>query len=109
MNSSPGKILEYMLVGFIGIAIVAVIVSKSSTTPTALQSLGVALTNIFAAIVAPISSGTAQASAAASTAATGPVANNGIGTANAGGVTAPTATDSGAAASADTGTTAVNH
>lgn len=99
------KTLEYLFSGFIAIAIIAVIVSKNSTSATALQSLGAALTNIFAAIVAPISGGTAVAAAAATTAA----ASNSVGSATSAGVTAPTvpAAPSGVT-TPNTGSTTVN-
>jgi hypothetical protein len=72
------KLIQYWLSGFIVIAIIAVIISKQSTTASVLQSLGVSLSNILGAIVKPISSGTAASasSASASTAATASAANS---------------------------------
>lgn len=56
-----GKSVEYLISGIIVIAIVAVVVSRNSTTPGVLQSFGSAMTNILAAIVSPITSGSANA------------------------------------------------
>lgn len=56
-----GKSVEYLISGIIVIAIVAVIVSRNSTTPGVLQAFGAAMSKILANIVAPIA-GTAQTS-----------------------------------------------
>lgn len=87
------KTLEYWLSGFLVVAIVAVIVSKNSTTSGVIQAAGSALSNILGSIVAPISNGTAKtasasdsppaASTANLTAPTLPVANINIQTAGA--------------------------
>ena len=58
-----GKTLNYLFAGFVTVAIISVIVSKNSTTPGVLQSLGVALSTMFASIVAPVANNTAQAAA----------------------------------------------
>ena len=54
-----GKTLNYLFAGFVTVAIISVIVSKNSTTPGVLQSLGVALSTMFASIVAPVANNTA--------------------------------------------------
>lgn len=89
-----GKTLEYILSGLLLVAIISVLVSQNSTTPSAIQALGAAITNIFAAIVAPITTGAAASSAsnaangATIAAQTGAATNSSqVGTATAAGVT----------------------
>lgn len=109
-----GQTIEYILSGIVVIAIIAVLVSQKSTTPSVLQALGAMLTNVFATIVAPISSGSAQqaANSAANNAAatTAPNSTNSTGSATHQGVTAPTISPApDATTSPNTGSTAIVH
>jgi hypothetical protein len=54
--SDIGPALVAIVAGIIGLAIVAVIVSKNAQTPTVLTSGGTALASVIAAAVAPVSS-----------------------------------------------------
>jgi hypothetical protein len=50
-----GKYLDRYMLLFIGVAIVAVLISKQSNTANVIQSFGAMLTNVLGAIVSPIS------------------------------------------------------
>lgn len=52
-----GPTLVTIIAGVIGLAIVAVIVSKNAQTPTVLTSGGTALSSIIGAAVSPVSGG----------------------------------------------------
>jgi len=98
MNFSVTKIVEYTLSGFIIVAIISVLVAKNSNAPAFLQTLGSTLSNILGSVVAPATQATNSTSNANS---------NLLGSANIGGVTAPTV-PSPNATSANTGTTDTN-
>lgn len=66
------KWVDRYLAVIVGVAILAVIISRRSTTPAVIQSFGAMLSNVLGSIVAPVSSGAAQAaSAGGSAGATG--------------------------------------
>lgn len=70
------SLISRVMVAIIGVAALAVIVSRSSTTPAVLQSLGAALSNILGAVVSPVASGAAATASNAAAAATAPTTAN---------------------------------
>lgn len=63
------KWADRYLAVIVGVAILAVIISRRSTTPAVIQSFSAMLSNVLGSIVAPVSSGAAQAASAGATGA----------------------------------------